>query len=125
MLPKLNADNNKKGFKIPFINGKYIIPVIVLFITFLFRNRIFNAVGNIKAEGYQEILFLVFIVIAIITAVLSFMRSYSFIPIAGALCCLYLMIEIPAVSWLWFFVWMGIGLIIYFLYGRKNSKLAA
>ncbi len=125
VLPKLNADNNKKGFKIPFINGKYIIPVIVLLIAYLFRNRISNAVGNIKAEGYQEILFLVFIVIAIITAVLSFMRSYSFIPIAGALCCLYLMIEIPAVSWLWFFVWMGIGLIIYFLYGRKNSKLAA
>jgi amino acid transporter len=125
VLPKINADSNKNGFKIPFINGKYLIPVIVLFITYLFRNRILNAVGNIKAEGYQEILFLIFIVIAIITAVLSFMRSYSFIPIAGALCCLYLMIEIPAVSWVWFFVWMGIGLVIYFLYGRKNSKLAA
>ena len=124
VLPKLNADNDKNGFKIPFINGKYLIPVIVLFITYLFRNRILNAVGNIQAEGYQEILFLVFIAIAIITAVLSFMRSYSFIPVAGALCCLYLMIEIPAISWLWFFVWMGIGLIIYFLYGRKKSKLA-
>jgi hypothetical protein len=34
------------------------------------------------------------------------------------------MIEIPAVSWLWFFVWMGIGLVIYFLYGKQKSKLA-
>ncbi|MBW7951417.1 MAG: hypothetical protein H3C56_02355, partial [Chitinophagaceae bacterium] len=38
--------------------------------------------------------------------------------------CMYLMIEIPANSWLWFFVWMSIGLSIYFLYGRKKSKLA-
>ncbi|WP_262507791.1 amino acid permease C-terminal domain-containing protein [Sediminibacterium ginsengisoli] len=42
----------------------------------------------------------------------------------GALCCLYLMIEIPAVSWLWFFVWMVLGLGIYFLYGRNRSRLA-
>jgi basic amino acid/polyamine antiporter, APA family len=34
------------------------------------------------------------------------------------------MIEIPAISWLWFFIWMAIGLTIYFLYGRKRSRLA-
>jgi hypothetical protein len=34
------------------------------------------------------------------------------------------MIEIPAISWTWFFVWMGIGLTIYFLYGRRHSRLA-
>ncbi|WP_419894893.1 amino acid permease C-terminal domain-containing protein [Pseudomonas aeruginosa] len=55
---------------------------------------------------------------------LSFLRNYSLIPNLGALCCLYLMIEIPAISWLWFFVWMAAGLIVYFLYGRKNSKLS-
>jgi hypothetical protein len=34
------------------------------------------------------------------------------------------MIEIPVNSWLWFFVWMGIGLVIYFFYGYRKSKLA-
>gem|GEM_PF-5683233 len=40
----------------------------------------------------------------------------------GVLTCLYLMIEIPAVSWLWFFCWMALGLIIYFLYGYRNYR---
>ena len=79
---------------------------------------------NLGNEGYQEVLFLIFILLSILAALLSFRRSYSLIPVLGGLCCLYLMIEIPAVSWYWFFAWMGIGLSIYFLYGRSRSKLA-
>ena len=30
-----------------------------------------------------------------------------------------------AKNWLWFFIWFGLGLIVYFLYSRKNSKLNA
>lgn len=123
VLPKLNG-NKTGGFRLPYINGKYIIPLVVLLVTYFFRERIADAFANIGNEGYQEILFLVFMVIALVTAVFSFLRSYSFIPVAGALCCLYLMIEIPAISWLWFFVWMALGLVIYFLYGKQKSKLA-
>ncbi len=123
VLPKLDK-NNTKSFKLPYINGKFIIPAIVIAIIYLFNQRINGAFANLGNEGYQEILFLVFMLIAIITAVLSFIRSYSFIPVAGALCCLYLMIEIPAISWVWFFVWMALGLIIYFLYGKNKSKLS-
>jgi uncharacterized membrane protein YfcA len=78
-----------------------------------------------KSEGYQEILFLVFIIIAVVVAWLCILRQYSLIPVAGALCCLYLMIEIPAKSWMVFFGWMTLGLCIYLLYGRRKSKLAA
>ncbi|MCH5721264.1 hypothetical protein MKP07_36285 [Niabella hibiscisoli] len=37
---------------------------------------------------------------------------------------MYLLIEIPAISWFWFFIWMALGLVIYFLYGYRHSKLA-
>jgi hypothetical protein len=37
---------------------------------------------------------------------------------------MYLMIEIPPVSWLWFFAWMTIGLVFYTFYGRRKSLLA-
>ncbi|MBW7840830.1 MAG: hypothetical protein H3C36_14605 [Chitinophagaceae bacterium] len=78
---------------------------------------------NISSEGYQEILFLVYILLAIVMAILSFVRQFSFIPVMGVLSCAYLLIEIPAVSWKWFFVWMSVGLLIYFLYSRRHSKL--
>jgi amino acid transporter len=123
-LPRLTSKNGTGKFQLPYINGKLLIPAIVLLIAFLFRQRITDAFTNIGSEGYQEFLFLIFMLIAFVTALLSFIRSYSFIPVAGALCCLYLMIEIPAISWLWFFVWMAIGLVIYFLYGKQKSKLA-
>ena len=124
VLPKMARAKGGGAFQLPYINGKFLIPIIVGVTAFLFRKHIFEALNNISSEGYQEVLFLVFIVIAIITAIKSFLKSYSAIPVIGALSCLYLMIEIPAISWLWFFTWMGLGLTIYFLYGRKRSKLA-
>jgi APA family basic amino acid/polyamine antiporter len=121
-LPRITGNTSR--FRLPYINGKFVMPLVVVLFIFLVKERIGSAFGNIASEGYQEILFIVFLLIAIMSAALSFIRNLSLIPVFGALCCLYLMIEIPAVSWLWFFVWMGLGLIIYFSYGRKRSVLA-
>jgi APA family basic amino acid/polyamine antiporter len=76
------------------------------------------------AKGMQESLFLVYILVAAMMAVLSFIKKYSLIPVLGVLSCSYLLIEIPAISWIWFFGWMAIGLVIYFMYGYRKSKLA-
>ena len=46
------------------------------------------------------------------------------IPLIGLLSCLYLMSEIPVENWFFFSIWLVLGLLIYFSYGRKNSKLA-
>ena len=120
-LPKLNGVNAK--FKLPQINGKFVIPILVAVFVWLYRERLVAAFSHHNSEGYQEILFVIFILISLVTAVISFIKSYNVIPVIGALSCLYLMIEIPAISWMWFFVWMGLGLILYFSYGRKNSKI--
>jgi energy-coupling factor transporter transmembrane protein EcfT len=82
-----------------------------------------NAVTNFSHESHQETLFLLFIALAALVTLLSFLRKLSLIPVLGMLCCMYLMIEIPARSWLVFFGWMGVGLIFYFTYGRWKSKL--
>lgn len=125
VLPRMAKEAGSSAFRLPYLNGQFIIPAIVAVFVYFSMNRISEAFSNYKNEGFQEILFLLFIFIAIVTGVLSFVRKYSVIPVVGALCCLYLMIEIPAISWLWFFVWMGIGLTIYFFYSRRRSKLAA
>jgi hypothetical protein len=102
----------------------YKLPQTQITIDIFGKERIMAAFSATGTDSYQEILFLLFIFILIIVAVLSFLRKYAVIPIVGAMCCLYLMIEIPPVSWLWFFIWMIIGLILYTFYGRKHSKLS-
>jgi amino acid transporter len=125
VLPRMAKEAGSSAFRLPYLNGQFIIPAIVAVFVYFSMNRISDAFTNYATEGFQEILFLLFIFIAIVTGVLSFVRKYSVIPVVGALCCLYLMIEIPAISWMWFFIWMGLGLIIYFFYSRRRSKLAA
>lgn len=124
ILPRLSPSVKKQAFRLPYINGQFIIPALALVFLYFSQSRIISAFKEAGNEGYQEILFLVFVFILIIVAVFSFLRKYSVIPIVGAMCCLYLMIEIPPVSWLWFFVWMLIGLVIYTLYSKKHSLLA-
>lgn len=124
LLPKLAADGSGK-FKLPYINGRYIIPLLVGGFIFVFRDRLSTAVLHMTTDTHQEILFVIFIIIAVVISVLTFLRKYSLIPVLGALSCLYLLIEIPVKSWFWFFAWMGAGLLIYAFYGYKRSKLAA
>lgn len=122
LLPREAKQAGK--FQLPYINGKIIVPLLTALFIYVFRARLQESVKHIGHENYQEVLFLVFVLIAVILSVMTFIRNFSFIPIMGVLSCLYLMIEIPAVSWTWFFAWMGLGLLIYFLYGYRNSKLA-
>ena len=79
---------------------------------------------HLSEDGLQEILFLVFMLLAAILSIFTYIRKYSLIPVLGVLFCAYLLIEIRAVAWEWFFAWMGIGLSIYFLYGYKKSRLS-
>jgi len=44
-------------------------------------------------------------------------------PSLGVLFCFVLMLSLPLETWIRFFVWLGIGLLIYFLYGVGHSKL--
>lgn len=46
-----------------------------------------------------------------------------FVPIAGVVVCFYLMYSLPLASWGRLAIWMLLGIVIYFLYGKKNSKI--
>ncbi|MFF4316826.1 amino acid permease [Streptomyces sp. 900105755] len=46
------------------------------------------------------------------------------LPVLSVLASLWLMLNLPAETWLRFAVWMVIGFVVYFLYGRTHSRLA-
>ena len=127
MLPRLTyiagAPNPGGKFRLPYINGKFIVPI--LFITYLYfvRDDVSNNIRNIGHESLQAILFLLFITLGLVLSILTFLRNFSLIPIMGVLFCSYLLIEIPALSWIYFLIWLAFGLSIYFSYGYWKSRL--
>lgn len=122
LLPKIDK-TAQKGFRLPFIDGRYIVPLCFILFAYFSRERIKEDSLRVGEGGLQEMLFMLFIAEAAIIAVFAFIKRLSLIPVMGVLFCSYLLIEIPAKSWLWFLGWMLLGLTIYFLYGFKNSRL--
>jgi APA family basic amino acid/polyamine antiporter len=47
------------------------------------------------------------------------------VPVLSALACLYLMLNLTVETWLRFLAWMVIGLIVYFSYGHRHSRMRA
>lgn len=46
-----------------------------------------------------------------------------FVPVTGIFICLYLVVGLPQETWLRLFVWLVVGLFIYFFYGHSHSVL--
>lgn len=65
----------------------------------------------------------IFIFIFVGMTILSIVRKMTFIPLAGMLCCFYMMAELGIKNWIFFLIWLAIGMLIYFVYGRSHSKL--
>jgi amino acid transporter len=64
-----------------------------------------------------------FLVILLVLTYYTITRNLSLIPALGLLSCLYMMSELNLSNWIGFGVWLLVGLLVYFGYSRKNSKL--
>jgi hypothetical protein len=123
----LEKDENMQPgkFRIPYINAKYIIPGLLIAALVVFWQPI---VGLFQFEkdwhNYKDTLpYFLFMIVAVIMAVLSFRKNLSLIPVMGLLSCLYLMTELGYKNWERFLIWLAIGLVIYFTYSYRNSRL--
>jgi APA family basic amino acid/polyamine antiporter len=67
----------------------------------------------------------IFFFVCIILAYYAFRYNLSMIPLMGLLSCLYMMSELGVSNWIGFGIWLVIGLIIYFSYGYRKSKLVS
>ena len=82
---------------------------------------------KLTSKGWQlfkyKIPMWIFIIVCLVLTVLSILNKLSVIPVLGVVSCLYMMAQIELKNWIGFTIWLIIGLLIYFLYSYKNSKL--
>ena len=123
------AREKKKGsFNLPYVNSKYIFPIIFLggLIGFYFwQPQFFHDLWNISDEkqGEFRLSIIIYIIINLILVVISYLKNLSLIPLLGLSSCLYLLTGMTHNNWFWFGLWFIVGLGIYFFYGKKHSKL--
>ncbi|MFY7667764.1 MAG: APC family permease [Crocinitomicaceae bacterium] len=125
VLPRKEKEVGK--FHLPYINNKYWFPAITLavygFLIYKYPD-FFKSQFQITSENIETALpMLIFFAVCIIMVVLSFVKEFSLIPVLGLVSCCYLLTGMAWSNWKWFFVWLVIGLVFYFSYGRKYSKL--
>ncbi len=124
--PKQKGEGGK--FQLPYVNAKFIFPVMLVMAAGLlmtFNPDFFNNTFIINSEtAATNIPMLVFFAVCVLMAVFSFLKNFSLIPVMGVVSCCYLLTGMTISNWLWFFTWLAIGVVIYFIYGFRNSKLA-
>ena len=129
-------------FHLPYINGQFIFPLIVMgsiIIAWMLSNSYFSNLFNFDYSGDADyaagkksfmdmaitnISLIIFWISATLLAVFAFIKKYSLIPLMGVITCMYLLTGMSKSNWVWFIGWLVLGIIIYFLYGYNKSKLA-
>ncbi len=128
----MNANKSEKGsFIVPYVSSRYIVPLIwfALFLGYLFywhndfRLMLDDMISSDWNVFKHQIPFLIFLIVAISVSILSVIKNLSAIPVLGLLVNLYLMSQLGITNWLRFLIWLIIGLVLYFSYGYKHSKL--
>jgi amino acid transporter len=123
LLPK--RDRTAGRFHLPYINAKFIAPLLGLILLAMLvwfdPNHFHRLLGR---TGFApDIPLAVFYVICAVVGVYSFFREWSLIPVLGLISCCYLLTGMAVSNWTWFGIWLLVGLVCYFLYGYGHSKL--
>jgi APA family basic amino acid/polyamine antiporter len=127
--PESPTENRRKRFRIPYLNSRYYLPPLLLLLIialFWFNfDGICQFAGTFGAGHWtsEHLPFLVFLTGASLLSVWAWLKQFSLIPVLSILTNLYLMSELGWTNWLRFLVWLLIGLLIYFLYGYKHSRM--
>ena len=122
----------KPGFRVPFYASRYwLLPIWMVVLGILYWSMAdsfsTSAISTKFAGGWSQLKHaiptLFFLVSALLITIFAIHKNWSLIPVLGLLTNLYLMSELGYINWLRFGIWLVIGLVIYFMYGYKKSKL--
>lgn len=124
LLPKFFSDVHPK-FRTPWKTNIFFMVFVSLFAGFVPVSDL----GHMVSIGTLLAFSLVCIGVLIMRKKMpDAPRSFRaplvpFVPVMGVIVCVYLMYSLPAESWLRLIIWMALGVVIYFVYGKKNSTL--
>jgi APA family basic amino acid/polyamine antiporter len=110
------------GFRVPYINGRILVPLLCLVSLFLFivldEEHVFQ-----NAAMVENWTMIAFWILFIGLSIFSFLKRYSARPVLGMVTNFYLMTQLNFTNWAAFIIWLLLGLVIYFIYGKKHSHL--
>lgn len=121
-----------KGFHVPYANSRwFLLPLWIIVMLILWNSKSINVPGNANSFSYDGIFdfirrnfpTLIFVIASAIVSVMAIIRKWSLIPVLGLITNLYLMSELGVTNWMRFLVWLVVGLLLYFTYGFKHSRL--
>jgi basic amino acid/polyamine antiporter, APA family len=120
-------------FRVPYINGKWIVPILFLTILVIVYRNYPSEMTNFFTFQSGELGFWetfkyripmwCYVITCVLLTYYTFIKNFSLIPVLGILTNFYLITELGVYNWMGFGVWMLIGLSIYFTYGFRYSKL--
>jgi APA family basic amino acid/polyamine antiporter len=120
---KSHGDGDKSGFRVPYINGQYIVTG--LFITYNGFMRSMPSNHDLTRDwSWEKFPYLTFYIVFLVMSILTWRKQWSVIPVLGVITNLYLIAGIGHWNWLRFGVWCAIGLVVYYLYGLRRSRVA-
>lgn len=131
VLPEKKKEAGK--FHLPYFNGQFIFPLLIFGIVIGLSLNGSAYFSDLFSWGTDSKLFssasvristILFWMIMVILSVFTYTKKFSLIPLMGMASCLYLLTGMAGSNWFWFFIWFGIGILIYFRYGYTKSKLA-
>ncbi|MGJ1431687.1 amino acid permease [Sphingobacterium spiritivorum] len=120
--------SKKSKFRVPYVNGKYLVGLgflIAMVLLFVYGQDTITEWKSMSALYILEhkSLVIIFWLVWIGMSFYAFRLNFSLLPTTGILINLYLMTELGASNWIIFILWLVAGLIIYFMYGYRHSRL--
>jgi amino acid transporter len=119
---------------VPYINSQFLLPIILIivgYVIYYFSPTFYSDLITITPKDGETMLgafshkipMIFFVIVSVLLVFFSLTKKLSLIPILGLLSCLYLMTELGVTNWIRFGVWLLVGMVIYFMYGYRNSHL--
>jgi amino acid transporter len=137
---RLKGKDREQGFHIPYLNCRYYLPLLWAFVfailwywnppelqELMHKSRVGANESFITFLWHlfkAEFPIILFIISALILTTLSIWKQMTLIPVISLLTNFYLMAQLGITNWMRFFIWLVIGLIIFFTFSRKHSVIS-